>query len=100
MNPKLIIADESISALDVSIQAQIINLMKSIQKDMGTAYLFITHDLSMMKYISNRIEILHHGHLLETDTTDEIFKNPIHPYTRSLLSAIPEPNPEIGRAHV
>ena len=73
MNPKLIIADECISALDVSIQAQVVNLMKDIQKETGTAYLFIAHDLSMVKYISDRIGVLHLGHLLETGTTEEIF---------------------------
>lgn len=100
MNPKLIIADECISALDVSIQAQVVNLMKDIQQETGTAYLFIAHDLSMVKYISDRIGVLHLGHLLETGTTDEIFNNPIHPYTRSLLSAIPSPNPIIEKRRV
>lgn len=93
MNPKLIIADECISALDVSVQAQVVNLMKDIQAETGTAYLFIAHDLSMVKYISDRIGVLHLGHLLETGTTEEIFENPVHPYTRSLISAIPCPNP-------
>jgi oligopeptide transport system ATP-binding protein len=93
MNPDLIIADEAISALDVSIQAQVVNLMKDIQKKTNTAYLFIAHDLSMVKYISDRIGVLHLGHLVETGTKDEIFFNPIHPYTKSLLSAIPQPNP-------
>ena len=97
MNPKLIIADECISALDVSIQAQVVNLMKDIQQETGTAYLFIAHDLSMVKYISDRIGVLHLGHLLETGTTDEIFENPIHPYTKSLLSAIPTPNPIVEK---
>lgn len=97
MNPKLIIADECISALDVSIQAQVVNLMKDIQQETGTAYLFIAHDLSMVKYISDRIGVLHLGHLLETGTTDEIFNNPIHPYTKSLLSAIPAPNPVVEK---
>lgn len=97
MNPKLIIADECISALDVSIQAQVVNLMKDIQEETGAAYLFIAHDLSMVKYISDRIGVLHLGHLLETGTTDEIFSNPIHPYTRSLLSAIPSPNPIVEK---
>lgn len=97
MNPKLIIADECISALDVSIQAQVVNLMKDIQQETGAAYLFIAHDLSMVKYISDRIGVLHLGHLLETGTTDEIFNNPIHPYTKSLLSAIPEPNPVVEK---
>ncbi|MGN0651864.1 MAG: ABC transporter ATP-binding protein [Gemmiger sp.] len=97
MDPKLIIADECISALDVSIQAQVVNLMKDIQAETGTAYLFIAHDLSMVKYISDRIGVLHLGHLLETGTTEEIFENPIHPYTRSLLSAIPTPNPVVEK---
>ena len=97
MNPKLIIADECISALDVSIQAQVVNLMKDIQKETGAAYLFIAHDLSMVKYISDRIGVLHLGHLVETGTTEEIFANPVHPYTRSLISAIPHPNPAVER---
>ena len=100
MNPKLIIADECISALDVSIQAQVVNLMKDIQEETGTAYLFIAHDLSMVKYISDRIGVLHLGHLLETGTTEEIFNHPVHPYTRSLLSAIPSPNPVIEKKRV
>ncbi len=100
MNPKLIIADECISALDVSIQAQVVNLMKDIQEETGTAYLFIAHDLSMVKYISDRIGVLHLGHLLETGTTDEIFAHPVHPYTKSLLSAIPAPNPAVEKRRV
>lgn len=97
MEPKLIIADEAISALGVSIQAQVVNLMKKIQKETNTALLFIAHDLSMVKYISDRIGVMHLGHLVESGTTEEIFSNPIHPYTRSLLSAIPEPNPEVEK---
>lgn len=97
MNPKLVIADECISALDVSIQAQVVNMMKDIQEETGCAYLFIAHDLSMVKYISDRIGILHLGHLLETGTTDEIFAHPVHPYTKSLLSAIPRPNPVVEK---
>lgn len=100
MNPKLIIADECISALDVSIQAQVVNLMKDIQEETGTAFLFIAHDLSMVKYISDRIGVLHLGHLLETGTTEEIFSHPVHPYTRSLLSAIPSPNPVVEKKRV
>ena len=100
MDPKLIIADECISALDVSIQAQVVNQMKDIQQETGTAYLFIAHDLSMVKYISDRIGVLHLGHLLETGTTEEIFSNPVHPYTRSLLSAIPSPNPRVEKNRV
>lgn len=97
MNPELIIADEAISALDVSIQAQVVNLMKELQKKTGAAYLFIAHDLSMVKYISDRIGVLHLGHLVETGTTEEIFSNPIHPYTESLLSAIPLPDPHMEK---
>ena len=89
MDPKLIIADECISALDVSIQAQVVNLMKDIQAETGTAYLFIAHDLSMVKYISDRIGVLHLGHLLETGTTDEIFYEHKHPYTEALLRSLP-----------
>ncbi len=97
MNPKLVIADEAISALDVSIQAQVVNLMKDIQQELGTTYLFIAHDLAMVKYISDRIGVLHLGHIVETGTTDEIFQDPIHPYTKSLLSAIPHPNPKVEK---
>ena len=97
MHPDLIIADEAISALDVSIQAQVVNLMKAIQNKLNTSILFIAHDLSMVKYISDRIGVLHLGHLVETGTTEEIFHNPIHPYTKSLLSAIPSPNPVVER---
>ena len=97
MNPSLIIADEAISALDVSIQAQVVNLMKKIQKQTNIAYLFIAHDLSMVKYISNRIGVLHLGHLVETGTSEEIFNHPLHPYTKSLLSAIPHPNPDVEK---
>ena len=97
MNPDLIIADECISALDVSIQAQVVNLLKDIQAETGSSYLFIAHDLSMVKYFSDRIGVLHLGHMLETGTTEEIFANPVHPYTRSLISAIPLPNPELEK---
>ena len=97
MQPDLIIADEPISALDVSIQAQVINLMKQLQKEMGTTYLFIAHDLSMVKYISDEIGVLHLGHMVETGTKEEIFSRPVHPYTRSLLSAIPIADPEVEK---
>ncbi len=97
MNPRLVIADECISALDVSIQAQVVNLMKDIQEETGCAYLFIAHDLSMVKYISDRIGVLHLGYMVESGTKEEIFSNPVHPYTRSLLSAIPHPNPEVEK---
>lgn len=100
MNPKLVIADECISALDVSIQAQVVNLMKDLQAETGTTYLFIAHDLSMVKYISNRIGVMHMGHLVETGTTEEIFSNPVHPYTQSLLSAIPRPDPRVEKSRI
>lgn len=100
MGPKLVIADECISALDVSIQAQVVNLMKDLQEETGTTYLFIAHDLSMVKYISDRIGVMHLGHLVETGTKGEIFENPVHPYTQSLLSAIPRPNPRVERSRV
>jgi ATPase components of various ABC-type transport systems, contain duplicated ATPase len=97
MEPKLVIADEPISALDVSIQAQVVNLMKDLQKELGAAYLFIAHDLSMVKYISDRIGVLHLGHLVETGTTKDIFDRPLHPYTKSLLSAVPHPDPRVEK---
>ena len=97
MQPKLIIADECISALDVSIQAQVVNLMKDIQEETQCAYLFIAHDLSMVKYISDRIGVLHLGYMVESGTKEEIFSNPVHPYTKSLISAIPHPNPIVEK---
>lgn len=100
MNPKLIIADECISALDVSIQAQVVNLMKDIQEETQCAYLFIAHDLSMVKYISDRIGVLHLGYMVESGTKEEIFSHPIHPYTKSLLSAIPHPNPVVEKHRI
>lgn len=93
IQPKLIIADEAISALDVSIQAQVVNLMRDLQDELGLTYLFIAHDLSMVKYISNKIGVMHRGRLVEIADANEIYKNPIHPYTKSLLSAIPHPDP-------
>ena len=95
MNPDFIIADEPISALDVSIQAQIVNLFKDIQKKRGTTMLFIAHDLAMVKYISDRIGVMHMGKIVETGTTEEIFQSPIHPYTKALLSAQPKLNPRL-----
>lgn len=97
VNPHFIVADEPISALDVSIQAQVVNLMQKLQHEQGLTYLFIAHDLSMVKYISDRIGVMHWGELLEVGPADEIYHNPIHPYTKSLLSAIPEPDPERER---
>ena len=93
MNPRLIIADECIAALDASIQAQVVNLLKQIQTETGTSFLFISHDLSMVRYLSDRIGVLHRGFLLETGTPDELFSHPVHPYTRNLLASRPSPNP-------
>ncbi|MGH2115766.1 ABC transporter ATP-binding protein [Aerococcus urinaeequi] len=94
LKPKLIIADEAISALDVSIQAQIVNLLKDLKITNDLTYLFITHDLSMVKYISDRIGVMCQGRLVEIGTADEIYNNPLHDYTKSLLSAIPTADPE------
>lgn len=100
VEPKFIIADEVISALDVSIQAQVINLMKKIQKDRGLTYMFIAHDLSMVRSISDRIAVMHLGHIVELGTVQDIYENPIHPYTRSLLSSVPIPDPVKERNRV
>ncbi len=93
LEPKFIIADEIISALDVSIQAQVINLMKKLQKKHDLTYMFIAHDLSMVRSISDRVAVMHLGHIVEMGTVEDIYENPIHPYTQSLLSAIPLPDP-------
>lgn len=97
IEPKFIIADEPISALDVSVQAQVVNLFKRLQKEMGLTYLFIAHDLAMVKHISDRIGVMYLGSLVEVTTSDELYARPLHPYTQSLLSAIPIPDPEIER---
>ncbi|KRL05650.1 ABC transporter ATP-binding protein [Liquorilactobacillus oeni] len=97
VQPKFIIADEPISALDVSIQAQVVNLLKELQQDRGLTYLFIAHDLSMVKYISDRIGVMHYGKLLEVGPSDEIYTHPLHDYTASLISAVPVPDPEYER---
>lgn len=97
VEPKLIIADEPISALDVSIQAQVVNLMNELKEKLGLTYLFIAHDLSMVKYISDRIAVMHKGKIVELSTSDQLFLNPLHPYTKSLISAIPLPDPEKER---
>ena len=98
MKPELIIADEPVSALDVSVQAQIINLLSRLKKELGTAILFIAHDLSVVKYFCDRIGVMYMGKLLETASSKELFENPLHPYTRSLLSAIPYPDPRYDKA--
>lgn len=94
LNPEFIIADEPVSALDVSIQAQIINLLKQLKDDFNLTFLFISHDLSVIKYLSDRIAIMYLGEVVEIGRTEEIFKNPKHPYTKALLSSVPELNPQ------
>lgn len=100
VEPDFIIADEAISALDVSIQAQVVNLLKELKKNQKLTYLFIAHDLSMVKYISDRIGVMNNGRVLEVCEADELYKAPLHPYTESLLSAIPTPDPETERSRV
>ncbi len=98
VDPKFIVCDEPISALDVSIQAQVVNLLKEIQKEMGLSYLFIAHDLSMVKHISDRIGVMYLGHLVECGPSNDVYHRPLHPYTTALLSAIPIPDPETAKA--
>ncbi len=100
MQPDMIIADEPISALDVSIQAQVINLLNDLRERLGLTVLFIAHDLSVVKYFSDRIGVMYFGKMVELASSDELFKNPLHPYTKSLLSAIPLPDPIYERQHV
>ena len=95
VNPQLVVCDEPVSALDVSIQAQIINLLKSLQKSMNLTYLFISHDLSVVKFISDKIGVMYLGSMVEFGNKKDIFDNPLHPYTKALFSAIPEPNPDV-----
>ena len=97
VRPRFIVCDEPISALDVSIQGQIVNLMKDLQRELGLTYLFIAHDLSMVKYISDRVGVMYLGRLVEVADKAELFANPQHPYTQALLSSIPIPNPNIER---
>lgn len=97
VNPEFLVCDEPISALDVSIQAQIVNLLKRLQTEMNLTYLFIAHDLSMVKYISDRVAVMYLGQLMELASSDELYRNPLHPYTQALLSSIPIPDPEVER---
>ena len=97
MEPKFIIADEPISALDVSIRAQVLNLLRDLKKEHGLSYLFIAHDLTVVRYFADRIAVIHQGELKELASTDELFERPLHPYTRSLLSAVPLPDPDVEK---
>ena len=97
MDPELVVADEPISALDVSIRAQVLNLLKDLQEEKGLTYLFIAHDLSVVRFISDRIAVIHQGVIVELAETEELFKNALHPYTKSLLSAVPMPDPEVEK---
>ncbi len=97
MEPEFIIADEPISSLDVSIRAQVLNLLSSLQKEKGLTYMFISHDLSVVRFIADRIAVIHKGQIVELAETEELFRNPLHPYTRALLSAIPTPDPRVER---
>ncbi len=100
LKPEFVVCDEPVSALDVSIQAQIINLLKKLQEDRGLTYLFISHDLSVVEHISDTIGVMYLGNLVETGNTEDIFANPLHPYTQALFSAIPMPDPDIKKERV
>jgi oligopeptide transport system ATP-binding protein len=100
LNPEFIVCDEPIAALDVSIQAQVVNLLEDLQADFGLTYLFISHDLSMIRHIAQRVAVMYLGHIMELASSKEIYENPLHPYTQALLSAVPSPNPVLEEQRV
>lgn len=100
LNPKLIVCDEPVSALDVSIQSQVLNLLNEMKNELDMTYLFISHNMSVVRYISDRIGVMYLGHLVEVAPTEELFNNPLHPYTKALLSAVPEINPHIKKNRI
>lgn len=100
IDPTLLICDEPVSALDVSVQAQIINLLNKLQKELNLTYLFIAHDISVVKYISDRIGVMYLGNMVEESPSNELINNPLHPYTQSLLSSVPNPNPEVKKERI
>lgn len=100
MNPKLIICDETVSALDVSIRAQVLNLMKELKDKLNLTYIFISHDLSVVHHICDRVAVMYLGRVVEIADKKQIYENPVHPYTKALLSAIPMPDPEVKRERI
>jgi oligopeptide transport system ATP-binding protein len=98
IKPEFMVCDEPVSALDVSIQAQIVNMLMDLQQEMGMTYLFIAHDLSVVRHISQHVVVMYLGHVMETNTSDDLYRHPLHPYTRALLSAIPVPDPNTSRS--
>lgn len=100
LEPKLVVCDEPVSALDVSIQSQVLNLLAEVKKEMNITYVFISHNMSVVRYISDRVGVMYLGHLVELAGTEELYNNPLHPYTQALLSTVPEPDPHVKREQI